>query len=134
MSVADNYVAKHDRLVRYLGITIEEASPGYARASMPLTPDHLNGMAVAHGGAIFALADAVFGAAANADRSCGVVNIVSSIEYLLPGKTGPLLAEANLTRAGNRIVSYTVRVYDGEKNLVAQCMTTGYATNVPLPE
>lgn len=134
MSVENNYVARHDKLVKYLDIVIEEASPEFARASMPLTENHKNGMNVAHGGAIFALADAAFGAAANSGRTVGVVNVTSSIEYLSPGRTGPLTAEATLERAGKRLVYYTVRVYDGERKLIAQCMATGYVTTAPLPE
>lgn len=62
----ENYVAKHDKLMRHLQMTIESASRDYAKVSMPLTENHKNGMGVAHGGAIFSLADVAFGAAANA--------------------------------------------------------------------
>ena len=46
-------------------MTIEEATREYARVSMPITENNKNGMGLAHGGAIFALADVAFGAAAN---------------------------------------------------------------------
>ena len=64
----ENYVAKHDKLMRHLQMSIESASRGYAKVSMPLTENHKNGMGVAHGGAIFALADVAFGAAAVVGR------------------------------------------------------------------
>ena len=53
----NNYVAKHDKLMRHLGMTIEEASREYARVTMPIEEHNKNGMGLAHGGAIFALAD-----------------------------------------------------------------------------
>ena len=51
------YVRKHDKLVRHLDMCIEEVSREYARVTMPITENHKNGMGVAHGGAIFSLAD-----------------------------------------------------------------------------
>ena len=42
------------------GIVIEEARAGYARLSMTLRDDMLNGHRIAHGGMIFALADTAF--------------------------------------------------------------------------
>ena len=60
------YVRKHDKLVRHLDMCIEEVSREYARVTMPITENHKNGMGVAHGGAIFSLADVAFGCAANA--------------------------------------------------------------------
>lgn len=58
----ENYVAKHDKLVRHLQMNIETASKGYAKVTMPITENHKNGMGMAHGGAIFSLADVAFGA------------------------------------------------------------------------
>lgn len=133
MDVESNYVAKYDKLVRFMGMKVEKVSPDYAKVSMPLTENHLNGMGAAHGGAIFALADVAFGAASNADRKSGVVNMTTSIEYLRPGKNGPLVAEARLIREGKHIVSYDVQIFDGEGNLIARTMTSGYVTNLPLP-
>ncbi|MDD4701450.1 MAG: PaaI family thioesterase [Desulfovibrio sp.] len=129
-----NYVKKHDKLVHYLQMDIETATPEYARVTMPLTENHKNGMGMAHGGAIFSLADVAFGAAANAGKDMGVVSLSTTIEFLRPGKTGPLVAEAHVVRNGQRIRSYTVKVFDGEGELIAQCMASGYQTDVLLPD
>lgn len=134
MSIETNYVAKHDKLVRHLQMEVEEATRDFARVRMPISEHHKNGMGAAHGGVIFALADVAFGAAANADRQKGIVNLNSSIEFLRPGLVGPLLAEAKLVREGNHILSYDVQVFDGNGILIARCMTNGYATNINLPE
>ena len=47
-----NYVKKHDKLVRYLDMDIVEATPEYAKVTMPITENHKNGMGMAHGGAM----------------------------------------------------------------------------------
>lgn len=133
-SVNNNYVAKHDKLVRHLGMTIESVSPESARVSMPLDESVRNGMGVAHGGSIFALADVAFGAAANAGRTCGVVSLTSSIEFLRPGKTGPLVAESRRIRAGQHVQNYEVLVYDGSGALIARVMASGFQTDLPLPD
>ncbi|MCX4309552.1 MAG: PaaI family thioesterase [Desulfovibrio sp.] len=133
MDVDKNYITKHDKLLRLMQMKIEEATPEYARVTMPLLEQHKNGMGVAHGGAIFALADVAFGAASNADRDCGVVNMMSSIEYLRPGRVGPLMAEARAVRIGGHIANYDVQIFDGEGALIARAIVSGYLTDVPLP-
>ena len=129
-----NYVEKHDKLMRHLQMTIESATPEFARVSMPLTENHKNGMGCAHGGAIFALADVAFGSAANAGKGLGVVSLSTTIEFLRPGQTSPLVAEAHVVRRGQRIQNYAVKVFDGSGELIAQCMAAGYQTDIPLPE
>lgn len=129
----ENYVAKHDKLMRLLQMRIESATPEHAVVTMPLTPDHRNGMGFAHGGAIFSLADVAFGAAANAGKLTGVVSLSTAIEFLRPGKTGPLRAEAIAVRRGAHIQSYDVMVYDSDGSLIARCMASGYQTDIALP-
>lgn len=129
----DTYVARHDKLVRHLQMHVEAATPEFSRVTMPITENHRNGMGVVHGGAIFALADVAFGAAANAGRTTGVVSLTSSIEFLRPGKMGPLAAEARVVRTGNHVLSYDVRVFDGEGDLIARAISTGFITDTPLP-
>lgn len=129
-----NYVKKHDKLVRYLDMDIVEATPEYAKVIMPITEHHKNGMGMAHGGAIFALADVAFGSAANAGKDCGVVSLSTTIEYLRPGRVSPLMAEAFVVRRGNHIVNYDVKIYDGSGDLIAKCVASGFQTDVPLPD
>ena len=134
MQHMENYVARHDRLVRHLQMEVEVATPEFSRVSMPISEHHKNGMGVAHGGAIFALADVAFGAAANAGRKNGVVSLTSSIEFLNPGRLSPLVGEARLVRAGHHVVSYDVRILDAEGGLVARAVSTGFVTDTPLPD
>lgn len=133
MSLENNYVARHDRLMRYLHMEIEEVSHQYARVKMPLFYDNQNGEGLAHGGSIFALADVAFGAAANDGKDCSLVSLCITIEYLSPGRVSPLVAEARAIRLGGRIESYEVNVKDGAGAHVARVMCTGYQTKRPLP-
>lgn len=134
MNVDANYVAKHDKLARLLEMKIEIATPEYSKVSMPIHEGHKNGMGVAHGGALFALADVAFGAASNADRKFAVVSATCTMEFLRPGHIPPLVAEARAVRIGGHIVSYDVNISDAKGNLVARAMTTGFVTDQPLPE
>ena len=129
-----NYVKKHDKLLRYLDMDIVVATPEYSKVTMPITDNHKNGMGMAHGGAIFALADVAFGSAANAGKDYGVVSLNTTIEYLRPGRVSPLTAEAFVVRNGKHILNYDVKIYDGSGDLIAKCVAAGFQTDVPLPD
>ena len=122
----ENIVAQRDQLRPLLRMTIEIAEPGYSRVTMPLWDGIRNGMGVAHGGAIFSLADIAFGAAANAGSDARVVSLSTNIDFLRPGRVGPLTAEAQEVRRGNRVVNYDVRVFDGEGALIARTTAAGF--------
>lgn len=134
MDMTNNYVQKHDKLMRHLGMTIETATPTYSKVTMPLADCVKNGMGLAHGGAIFALVDVAFGTAANAEKSCCVVSLHTSIDFLQPGTVSPLTAEAFRVRDGKHILNYDVQVHDGSGTLVARSLCSGFQTDVPLPD
>ena len=123
-----NRVAEKDQLIRLMHMTIEEVRPGYAKVSMPLTDPVKNGMGFAHGGTIFSLADIAFGAAANDGSDNFVVTLSTTINYIRPGATGPLVAIAEAIHQGKHIQNYEVKVYDGDGKLIAQAISTGYTT------
>ena len=54
------------------GIVIEEARHRYARVSMVVRKDMLNGHGIAHGGMIFALADSAFAYVCNGGSHASV--------------------------------------------------------------
>lgn len=90
-----------DPFCRREGFVLEELRPGYARVSVTLTEDMLNFHGSAHGGLIFALADAAFAAASNS-RGVPAVALTATIHYLRPATAGVTLVatatEENLTR------------------------------------
>jgi len=97
---------------RMLGMTITEAADGYARVVMN-TVGKTNPHDVAHGGAIFALADQAFGIAANCAGTDRVAVSVH-IQYIAPA-TGDLVAVARRKGDNGQYSLYTVMVCQGER-------------------
>ena len=97
------------------GIKIEEARAGYARVSMPVRPDMLNGHGLAHGGMIFALADTAFAYVCNGGNHASVA-AQASIVFLDKVREGEtLIAEAEeVAREGRAgVTRVAVRTSDG---------------------
>lgn len=99
---------------RLLGMIILEASEGYSKVTMDCA-GKMNPGGVAHGGAIFALADQAFGIAANC---CGThrVAVSVSIQYLVPAK-GTLVAIARRVDDNGSCDTYRVMVYEGDRTV-----------------
>ena len=97
---------------RLLGMEILEASEGYSRVTMDCA-GKMNPGGVAHGGAIFALADQAFGIASNC---CGThrVAVSVSIQYIAPAK-GTLVAVARRVEDNGSCDTYRVMVHDGDR-------------------
>jgi len=101
---------------RLLGMIVTKAHDGYAEVVMDLT-GKTNPDGIAHGGAIFALADHAFGIAAN----CGGKNRVAvsvHILYIAPA-TGSLLARAELVADNGKYSTYRIIVSEGPR-LIAE--------------
>ncbi|MBS0479336.1 MAG: hydroxyphenylacetyl-CoA thioesterase PaaI [Proteobacteria bacterium] len=104
---------------RAWALTLEDAGEGYSLVSMTLTPAMLNGHGTAHGGMIFALADAAFAYACNS-RNIATVAQHCSIAFLNPGNAGERLrAEARETAAGGRSGVYSVTVFGEDDRVIA---------------
>jgi len=102
----------HSEFAQLLGMTITDAYEGYARVLMDCTGKN-NPRGVAHGGAIFSLADQAFGIAANCGTAiCVAVSI--HIQFISPA-TGTLVAVANRIADNGRFSTYRVMVYEEER-------------------
>ena len=116
------------------GLTLEEAREGYARVSMVLRPDMLNGHRTAHGGMIFALADTAFAYACNS-RNEATVAQQASIVFLSPGREGErLIAEAREGARAGRGGAYIVEVRSGDGRAVAQFQGLSRTVGGPVIE
>ncbi len=101
-----------DRASQALGMTLDSIRPGYARMSMPVRDDMLNGHQTCHGGFIFALADSAFAFACNSHNQ-NTVGAGCTIEYLAPGRLGDVLtAEAVEQALAGKSGVYDIRVSD----------------------
>jgi acyl-CoA thioesterase len=97
------------------GISIEEARAGYARLSMAVRKDMLNGHGIVHGGMVFALADTAFAYVCNGANE-KTVAAQASIVFLGSANEGDVLvAEATAVAAAGRsgVTRVTVRTADG---------------------
>jgi len=107
------------------GLEINEIRAGYARVSMLVRPDMLNGHGFAHGGMIFALADSAFAYVCNGANHASVAAQASIIflDKVVQGEI--LVAEAEeVAREGRAgVTRVAVRTADGRR--VAEF--TGYS-------
>src|SRR5579872_3275391 len=81
---------ERDRASQGLGIRIEAIKPGYARLTMPVRADMINGHAVCHGGIVFLLADSAFAFSCNTYNK-NTLAAAASIDYLAPAREGDVL-------------------------------------------
>lgn len=100
-----------------MGIRLEEIRPGFARMTMAVRPDMLNGHGLCHGGFIFTLADSAFAYACNSGNHSTVAS-GCAIEFLAPGIQGDVLqAEAvEQSRTGKTgVYDITITNQDGKR-------------------
>jgi acyl-CoA thioesterase len=116
---------ENDRFAKHLGIEMLEYSKGTAKARMEIKDHHLNSAGMLHGGAIFALADAVFSAASNAHGTLAVaINV--SISYFKAVNSGTLTASAEEVSLNPKLATYLIPVYDDKGNKIALFQGTVY--------
>jgi len=110
---------QNDRASQALGMVLNEVRPGYARMSMAVRPDMLNGHEICHGGMIFTLADSTFAFACNS-YNINTVAAACSIEFMRPVAGGELLtAEAVEQLLSGRHGVYDIRVSNRAGEVVA---------------
>ncbi|MBP7936046.1 MAG: hotdog fold thioesterase [Phycisphaerae bacterium] len=122
---------QQDLLAKAMGIEILEVGPGTARVRMPIREDHYNSVRMVHGGAIFSLADLAFAVASNSHGTLAV-GITATISYLKAATTGTLYAEAKEESLNPKLATYSIRVTDDEKAIIAVFQGTVYRKGQPL--
>lgn len=118
-SVAERLISIEGTAVAW-NLMLEEAREGYARVSMMVRADMLNGHRTAHGGMIFAIADTAFAYACNS-RNQATVAQQASILFLAPAHEGDVLvAEAREDLLAGRAGAYSVIVKTRDGRPIAQ--------------
>ena len=115
-----------DKFPNLLGINLLELREGHARLEMNVEEKHLNFLGIAHGGAIFSLADTALGLASNSygkDAVALTVNINFTGAAQVSDKLRAEVEEENRTK---RTVNYRVRILTGDDKLVATAMGISY--------
>jgi acyl-CoA thioesterase len=117
--LAGKTMYERDQATRALGMTLDEIRPGYARMSMPVRADMLNGHATCHGGYIFMLADSAFAFACNS-HNFNTVGAGCTIDYLAPGRAGDMLtAEAVEQALAGKTGVYDIAVSNQQGQRIA---------------
>ena len=117
--LAGKTMFERDPASQALGMQLAEIGPGYARMTMAVRQDMLNGHQSCHGGYIFMLADSAFAFACNSHNH-NTVGAGCTIDYLAPGHAGDLLtAEAVEQALAGKTGVYDVKVSNQEGRTVA---------------
>lgn len=120
------FMSERDQFAHHLGIELLELHPGYSRVSLVLEPHMTNGLGLAHGAVIFAIADYAFAAACN---SYGTVAVALSMDVHFLSSPTPgtrLFGEAQELRRGRRTGLYRLIVTDEEGDLIAELHGMAY--------
>jgi acyl-CoA thioesterase len=111
--IADNIAAFNESdFARLLNMNVITAHDGYAEVEMDCT-GKMNPHGVAHGGAIFSVADHAFGIAANCAGTDRVAVSVH-IQYIAPAK-GRLVAKARKVADNGKYSTFRILVYDSDR-------------------
>ena len=118
-AVAETMIGKCN-LSQSLGMKILDAGPAYAVVEMRLEDQHMNGFSIAHGGAVFALADTAFAHACNSDNIVTVAQ-QCQINFLQPGRVGDVLtATAKGRTHSGRTGLYDVTITGNNGAVIAE--------------
>lgn len=115
-------VNKEDTFSKRIGVKLKELLPGFARATLLITDETINIYQMAHGGAIFSVADQACEAAGNSYGEPAVA-LQQNIHFLSAAKSGDRLeATAKVTHRSNRIglIEFEVKNQEGLSVAVGQ--------------
>ena len=120
-----------------LEMKVEEMAPGYARLTMRVRPDMLNGHKTCHGGYIFTLADSAFAFACNSYNQNTVAQHCS-VTFLRPAFEGDRLTASarEVSRIGRGGI-YDIKVTNQNGEHVAEFRghsRTVKGTPIPVPD
>ncbi len=113
----------------FLNMRLVELTPGYAKVSMKLMPDHLNFNGMVFGGIVMAVADQAFAYATN---SLVTPSIATQFNIHLISGAAPgdeLIAECRVIKSGRRIGVSEMTVTNQSGKLIAKATGTTVVTS-----
>ncbi len=121
---------------RYMGMTILDIAPGYAKAEARYSKEMCNFNGLIHGGAIFALIDEAFGAAASSHGKMAM-GLNMNVTFIKPPQIDSILiAEAKEESRSKHMATYRIEVHqkDGDEDQrIAVCQAVVYRKDKDLP-
>jgi len=110
---------ERDRASQALGMHLAAVRPGWARVTMRVRGDMVNGHQVCHGGLLFALADSAFAFACNSHNE-STVAAAASIDFLAGAREGDeLTAEASELWRTRRNGIYEISIHNQRGERIA---------------
>jgi acyl-CoA thioesterase len=122
--------ADGEPVASFLGMTLKELGPGYARVTMKLKSEYRNFNGLVFGGVVMAVADQAFAYGSN---SLSYPSLASqfNIHFVSGAGVGDeLTAECRVVRSGRRVGISEIVVTSQDGKLIAKA--TG--TTIPVPE
>ena len=104
-------IGERDAVSRLLDIVVDQVGPGFARLSMTVTADMLNGVGTCHGGISYTLADTAFAYACNSHNR---VSVALSCTIAYP----------NAARLGDRLTAECREIHSKGRNGTYDCTVT----------
>jgi uncharacterized protein (TIGR00369 family) len=111
---------------KLIGMTVDEAGPGYSRFRLPFRHELTQPMGVMHGGALAAVADSAVAIALWG--LVGMDKIFTTIEmkinFIGPVGSGEVIAEGEIIHCGRKTAVGDVTIKDQDGRLVGKCVAT----------
>lgn len=122
-------ILDNDRLVKLFSMQVEEASAEYSRVSAVVKEEFLNGINLAHGGFMFALADVAFALTVNAPGDA--VAVQWALNQFRSSSVGEkVIVECRPLHSGRRLRVVELVISNSEGKVLAK----GQATAIPIDE
>ena len=111
---------------RLLGIELAQLEKGTATLRLPVREELQRNNGLMHGGATASLIDtaSAFAILTLLESREMTITVDLTIHYLRPILEGTATARARVLRAGRRLITVSVDVYDEAENLAATALTT----------
>ena len=134
MSASNNNVdllkakEKEEPIASFLKMKLTELTPGYAKVTMKILPEHLNFNGMVFGGIVMAIADQAFAYGTNSLISPSIATQFNI--HLISGASvgDELTAECRVVKSGRRIGVSEMTVTDQTGKLIAKATGTTVVT------
>jgi acyl-CoA thioesterase len=124
---------RDEPIADFLGMTLAELRPGYARVTMRVRPEHLNFNGYVFGGIVMAIADQAFAYAGNS-LSFPSIATQFNIHLVAAAAVGDeLTAEGRVVRNGRRVGISEMTVTNQDGRVIARATGTTIPVSAPDP-